>query len=1212
MAKDNKAINIDYSTIDFDAVRAELIGYLRETGTYKDVDFAASNINTLVGLYAYLGSLFGYYINSIANEPFLPSAKRYKNLNRIARLLNYDPRGYQSANLDVIGNLDAEYCLGKENVYFEVPAYSVFPSNITTPAGDEFSFTNVNNLVYMVKGFGTRPVQQTDFTYSGFQFPYTASADFWDTEGTTGTPSFDPSNIVLNLSDTSPLSVLDRLSRNNFKGYDVNNVPLFDPSDASSVGQPFTRNLTMKETTLRIKANTTYYILFSYDKEQSKPFLEILDESKILQERQDDVINAIRLIPEDEDGNFWTLKEVSNEAQGRYYKGVLGMRNVSSTEFTYDKLESTEAGVKQIHLDINKDGNSPPWQVLVNGQVYIFREGRISSQVFDLNSWDANVTEYNVNMSIVTPDAPDFNYDAKLNVTSLPPTVDEVTIAKIYPGFVDPESGTPTILRDTGQRFGNFQVVPDVDVTTTEQKSGVVSFADGVISTFVAFDQPFTPSTTGSTADDIEYSISLTPSENVQVWFTNKSQDGFTINIEPNAAFAGDVNWVATRIDPEDSREIEVVFEEPIPKIDGEDAPYTIFLTPNENVNVWFEDQTPEGFKVKVEKSFSGSVTYSTFVFAADQRVLEESNASTRRRGTVTLSGETTTRDVTFDGEFENTEYGLHMIANRNVNVWFTNKTTTGFTINVESTDGNVIVDWFADFSPLYEFQKHGSLNFSGQVTSAGTIPGLRYSNINETFAINNLRQGEIRFSFINRNGTIDAANNQLGIQFSSDRTSDREIKFQVAAQNISYSDIRVFVKNDANNWEEWINASSLTASTDIETGAKVFFARVEDTRRIEVSFGNGIDFGVDPYGRDMYVFGLRTVGRDGNVPPNSLADSVVLSKEILGDDNITIQFEQQFIQLIGLKTETFFSSDTRTSPSIIYDSEGTIINSDSLVISQSNPAVGGGDPETTEELRQSASSANLRQDRIVSLNDYSTFTRSAFNDIILKAEAMSYKDAIKGGFISGDDQRFFFNYIFLVVLPRFGTEITKKQRDYIVDTLDKKFKSMATVEHEVFSAANVPIDVRIRFKPTRIGNTATVQTSIERVVRNYFNKSNRELGELLHHSDLVTDITNNVTNVDYVEVAWHKDIGDKLSPGDYDIDAVTSVNETVAEVKRRKILELLAKDESLLTIVEPLLDVTDSNTSEREWVFTFNLQLDRYEFPILGDIIIEADGVES
>lgn len=1194
--------NIDYTTIDYDAIRAELIQYLRETGTYKDVDFASSNINTLVGLYSYLGSLFGYYINSIANEPFLPSAKRYKNLNRIARLLNYNPRGYKSSTVDIIGSLDPLYCLGKENQFFEIPAYSLFPSNIRTPSGGEFSFTNTSSIVYMIKGFGVRPVEQKDLSYSGFRLPYTASESFWQTPGVTGSPSFDPSALVLNISDNLPLSVLDRLTRDNFKGYDVNNVPLFNPSNADSVGQPFTRNITTKESTLRIQPDTTYFVTFSYDSEQSKPFLEILSDGELLEDNRDNVITAIRLSPDDESGNFWTLREVSNNAKGKFYLGVLGMRNLESVEFAFDRIEATEAGIKQIHIDINKKGTLPPWQVLVNGDIYSFNSGRISSQIFDNNSWDANQPEYNVNLSIVTPDAPDFNYDAKLNVTSKPPSVNEVTIAKIYPSYVDPETNTPSIIRESGQRFGNFQIIPEVDLLSTEQKTGVINFSEGITNAFVSFDTQFT---NGSD----EYAIALTPSENVNVWFTNKSSDGFTINVAPNSSFTGDVSWVATKIESEDTREIDVTFNEPIPQIDGSDVPYSIFLTPDENVRVWYEDQTSEGFKIRVSKAFSGNVSYSTFVYSDNQKVNEEINATTSRRGSVTLSGNQTTRQITFDGEFENNDYGLHMISNKNVNVWYTNKTPRGFTINVESTDGNIIVDWFADLSPLYRFQKHGTINFAGQVSSAGTLPGLRYSNINETFPIQDLKQGQIRFSFINSNGTIDPANNKLGLQFSADRTSDKEIKFQVGAENISYSDIRVFVKNESGDWEEWENSSLLTSSADVSVGEKVFFVRVEDTKRIEVTFGNGIDYGTNPYGSEIFVFGLRNVGSDGNIPPNSLSDSIVLSKEILGDENITIQFEQQFIQLIGLKSDTFFASNERTSRTVIYDSDGTRVDSDVLTIRQTAPAFGGANPETTEELRSNASSANLRQDRIVSLDDYATFTQTAFNDIVLKVKALSYKDAIETGFINRGDSRYFFNYIFLVVLPKVGTDITKKQRDFIVNTLDNRFKAMTTVEHEVFSAKNVPIDVRIRFKPTKMGNSTSIQTNIERVVREFFDRNKRELGETLHHSELINNIKNSVSNIDYVEAAWHKNIDDKLTENDYNISAVTDINETVAEVKRRKILELLAKDPSLMTIVEPLLDVTDSNTGKREWVFTFNLKLDEFEFPNLGKIILEVDG---
>ena len=245
-------LNIEYSATDFDALKTELIGYLKETNSFKDIDYVSSNINTLVQLYAYLGSLFGFYINSIANEPFLPSAKRYKNLNRIARILNYNPRGDKAASVDAVGYLTPEYCFGKEGTYFQIPAYSKFPSNKATPDNTNFSFTNTSQIVYLVRAFGLSEVSQTNFAYDGMQFPVTKPKSYWTgTTATTGTPSFDPEKIALLLSDTKQLSVLNRLDQSNYKNFDVAAAPLYDGSDASPAGQPFIRDIPTKGNSLR-------------------------------------------------------------------------------------------------------------------------------------------------------------------------------------------------------------------------------------------------------------------------------------------------------------------------------------------------------------------------------------------------------------------------------------------------------------------------------------------------------------------------------------------------------------------------------------------------------------------------------------------------------------------------------------------------------------------------------------------------------------------------------------------------------------------------------------------------------------------------------------------------------------------------------------------------------------------------------------------------
>jgi len=1217
------AITIDYTAYDFDVLKNELIEYLRETQTFKDAEFQASNINTLVGLYAYLGSLFGYYTNSVANEVFLPSAKRYKNLNRICSLLAYYPRGDKAATVDAIGSLSAEYCLGKEDIGFEIPSYSIFPSIKKTPEGQNFAFTNPTLYPYIVKGFGIHSVEQSDFIYSGSQLPLTKPASFWGitegttgvgttgttgTTGTSGTPIlFLASNIELVCSDTAPLSILDRLDPNNYRGYDTDNAPLFDPNNSNSIGQPFTRNINVNDPAFSLSINTIYYIIWNYNELEGAPFLSIIEEGEQLEERRDDIITSIILEPSSSIDGYYTLKEVQNNSKRRFYIGVLGASNLDSVSFEYDIIEGTSNSIKQIHLDINKSGDKPPLQILVDGAIYTFESGRISSQIFNRNNWDINAEYYNVNLSIVSPTKSQLNYNAELIVTADEPGTNQATIARIYPSYVDSSTSTSTIIRSTGNRFGDFQAVPSIELNTAEQKTGYVEVASGVEKVYVTFSDKFSDTTTTNPDD---YVVSLTPSDNVQVWVSSKTEDGFIINVEPNSGFDGKVYWLATQFDTTLTREINVSFDEAIPQIDGEDVDYTIFLTPSDNVQVWASEKTSEGFKINVEKSFNGTVTWSTFVFdSTDENVISEQNAATLKRGTAILSDENKTKDIVFDVVFPDDSYGLHMIANKNVNVYYTNKTSSGFTINIEdSVEGQVTIDWFADYSTEYRYQKHGMVNFLGQVSSNGTLPGLRFVNIPETFKIRNLKQGNILFSFINSNGAINEENNFLNLKYTADRTSFQEIKLYCDQENISYSDIRVFVKNTAGDWEEWSEGSALISSTEIDVGSKVFFIRVNEYQKIEISFGDGESFGTNPYGNEIYIFGLETVGQYGNIPPNTLSESLTLSKQILGDDNITLQFEAQFIQLLGLKRKSsYVAANERTDPTALYDADGTRLTSEELTIKQPTSAIGGAFPETVEELRRNASTSNLRQNRLVSLGDYKGFIEQAFNDYIIKAEVLSYDELKESGFLPEDDiEQYWFNTIFVIALPRNTESLSKDVMDLITESLNSNITTMLTVEHKVFSATKVPIDVRVRYKPLSYSSRESIDASIRTIINNFFDENNHEMGEEIKHSDLLTDISV-LTGIDYVEVAMHKDVGDVLKETDYDIDAVATSTKTVQDVKRAKILELLAKDPSLLTIVEPLFDVTNTETNERTWVFTLNINLNKFEFPILGDIIIEV-----
>jgi hypothetical protein len=85
-----------------------------------------------------------------------------------------------------------------------------------------------------------------------------------------------------------------------------------------------------------------------------------------------------------------------------------------------------------------------------------------------------------------------------------------------------------------------------------------------------------------------------------------------------------------------------------------------------------------------------------------------------------------------------------------------------------------------------------------------------------------------------------------------------------------------------------------------------------------------------------------------------------------------------------------------------------------------------------------------------------------------------------------------------------------------------------------------------------------------------------------------------------------NKDPDNKLSSSDYNIDFRTSDSD-VNVARRNKLMELVAKDPSLVKIYQPLFDTLNIDGT-REWNYSLDIQLSEFEFPKLGDVIIERE----
>ncbi len=1199
---------IDYISFDFDSLQQDMINFLNETGSFKDASLVQSNINTLTGLFAYIGALFGYYINSAANEVFLSTAKRYKNLNKIAQMLRYDPRGTESASVNVVGSLVDNYVFGKAGEYIEIPAYSTFPAVLASNTGTNFSFTNPQSLVHLVQGFGISQFNITNLSYNGYPLPFTAPANFF--YNNVNQVYINPLNISIPLSLQKPLSIINVNTVDNYYGFDTTNYPQFNPDDSNSVGQPFIETVFGTEYAQTMVPNTPYYLVFNWDSNTSTPFISVVTDPTILGIKEEDVLCAIILQPTDNTNTNYTLQQYETGQFNRFFLGVLGIENLTSASLQYSFFPDNLQAIQQINLVINQDGESPPMTILISGVYYTFSSGTISSQMFDENFFSSDAAEYFVNFAITDPSNPLTNYGATLNVTTLPPVANEVTIATITTNYTDLASGTSALATSNNSRFGNIQVIPTIPVQTSTQIAGRAFISPGQTYQTITFQNPLTIQPGES---QVNYNVNLTPDGNVRVWYGLADANGFTIYVEPNTQYTGYVSWIATVINNDNIRQQNVVFNTPIPlgiSENGLTSNYMVQLTPNENIQVWYENPTTTGFTIQTEKSFTGKVSWSVYNYFADDTVPTEPDSGYRQQGQVLLPAGVFSQAIVLDTPITDINYAIQLVPNTNINVFYTNKSSKGFTLNIEPGVANTIttVNWYVDSSIGYTFQQHGEIDFSGSLTGQATIPGFRFSNVPETFTIQNLLQGSVAFTSINANTIIDTSNNGLQISVDPTRLAEDDVRYIVNNNSISTNSIRVFIKNSSGTWDEWQRAGT---GYDISTavGQKVFFVRVNPEQLILIEFGDGETYGTSPLNQETLIIGLNSVGDQGNINKGVISPNPIVSQYILGNDNTDINFEANFVALLGLKSQQYFDGNT-PSTSII-DSAGTALHQGDLTILQNVSAAGGNVVETPDELRKNASNYFVTQGRNVSTNDVLLYVQEVFTDYIQAADVLTYNDIQSAGLLSPTQlAQYFFNYIFIVALNKDGSNIISKNlNDTIVSQLENSAISMIGQAYAVVPATWVPIDILIRYTSVKSSNPETIESQMKQNISNWFDPNNHMLGETINASDIISLVNSpTVPNVTAVEVMLNKDPGEQFTVADYTPSVSPQATEQEAiQARKNRLMQLVSKNPSLVKVFQPLFNSLQSDGTVH-YDYTLNVQLQRFEFPQLGQIIIEQD----
>ncbi len=140
--------NPSLTSLDFDAIKQDLINYLSSQPQFQGYNFQGAALNILMDILAYNTHYNAYYLNMIANEMFLDSSVLRQSVVSHAKSLGYTPRSVTSAQAVV--NVSITRAATDNTSILTLPRFTQF----STPSvdGTTYTFVTLDNQTVTASG----------------------------------------------------------------------------------------------------------------------------------------------------------------------------------------------------------------------------------------------------------------------------------------------------------------------------------------------------------------------------------------------------------------------------------------------------------------------------------------------------------------------------------------------------------------------------------------------------------------------------------------------------------------------------------------------------------------------------------------------------------------------------------------------------------------------------------------------------------------------------------------------------------------------------------------------------------------------------------------------------------------------------------------------------------------------------------------------------
>jgi hypothetical protein len=128
-----------YVSFDGTSISDLIVNRLNQNEIFTDQNYQGSNLSSLLDVISYTFSTLLYYLNKTSSETMFSEAQIYENMNRIVKLLNYNPKGKLTQSVD----FNLRTTLSPDN--YVIPRYSYVKIG-----GTSFSFVKDIYFSYLL------------------------------------------------------------------------------------------------------------------------------------------------------------------------------------------------------------------------------------------------------------------------------------------------------------------------------------------------------------------------------------------------------------------------------------------------------------------------------------------------------------------------------------------------------------------------------------------------------------------------------------------------------------------------------------------------------------------------------------------------------------------------------------------------------------------------------------------------------------------------------------------------------------------------------------------------------------------------------------------------------------------------------------------------------------------------------------------------------